>query len=90
MWFDTRMDADESRIRELLEVTSQLLRVATGVAAFAGVYHAVAILVDSAQRDQFVDALGSELRDTFRRRSEYLDLLGRRGLAALPQQPTRT
>jgi hypothetical protein len=50
MWFDTRMDADESRIRERLQVTSQLLRVATGVAAFAG-HYAVAILVDSAHRD---------------------------------------
>jgi hypothetical protein len=78
-WFDER-----------LQVTSQLLRVATGVAAFAGLYYAVAILVDSAHRDQFVDSLSAELRDTFRRRSEYLDLLGRRGVAAMPQQPTRT
>ena len=75
---------------ERLQVTSQLLRVATGVAAFAGLYYAVMILVDSAHRDQFVDSLGAELRDTFRRRSEYLDLLGRRGVAAMPQQPTRT
>jgi hypothetical protein len=75
---------------ERLQVTSQLLRVATGVAAFAGLYYAVAILVDSAHRDQFVDSLSAELRDTFRRRSEYLDLLGRRGVAAMPQQPTRT
>ena len=75
---------------ERLQVTSQLLRVATGVAAFAGLYYAVMILVDSAHRDQFVDSLGAALRDTFRRRSEYLDLLGRRGVAAMPQQPTRT
>ena len=75
---------------ERLQVTSQLLRVATGVAAFAGLYYAVTILVDSAHRDQFVDSLSAELRDTFRRRSEYLDLLGRRGVAAMPQQPTRT
>jgi hypothetical protein len=75
---------------ERLQVTSQLLRVATGVAAFAGLYYAVAILVDSAHRDQFVDSLSAELRDTFRRRSEYLDLLGRRGVVTMPQQPTRT
>ncbi len=75
---------------ERLQVTWQLLRVSTGVAAFAGLYYAVTILVDSAHRDQFVDSLSAELRDTFRRRSEYLDLLGRRGVAAMPQQPTRT
>jgi hypothetical protein len=73
---------------ERLQVTSQLLRVATGVAAFAGLYYAVTILVDSAHRDQFVDALSAELRDTFRRRSEYLDLLGRRGVAAVPAERT--
>jgi hypothetical protein len=74
---------------ERVQVTSQLLRVATGVAAFAGLYYAVAILVDSAHRDQFVDALSQQLRDTFRRRSEYLDLLGRRGIALAPEEPTR-
>lgn len=73
---------------ERVQVTSQLLRVATGVAAFAGLYYAVAILVDSAHRDQFVDALSEELRDTFQRRSEYLDLLRRRGVALMPKEPT--
>jgi hypothetical protein len=61
--------------RERVQVTWELLRVATGVAAFAGLYYAVAILVDSAYRDQFVDALSGELRATFERRSEYLELL---------------
>jgi hypothetical protein len=64
---------------ERVQVTSALLRVATGVAAFAGLYYAVAILLDSGHRDQFVDALGDELHDTFERRSEYLALLSRRG-----------
>jgi hypothetical protein len=63
---------------ERVQVTSELFRVATGVAAFAGLYYAVTILVDSAHRDQFVDALGDELRGTFQRRSEYLELLRRR------------
>jgi hypothetical protein len=63
---------------ERVQVTYELLRVATGVAAFAGLYYAVTILVDAAYRDQFVDALGEELRDTFARRSEYHELLARR------------
>jgi hypothetical protein len=67
-----------------LQVTSELLRVATGVAAFAGLYYAVTILVDAAYRDQFVDSLSEELRSTFERRSEYLDLLRRQGVAAMP------
>jgi hypothetical protein len=66
---------------ERVQVTWQLLRVATGVAAFAGLYYAVAILVDAAYRDQFVDALSSQLRVTFERRSEYLALQRRRDAA---------
>ena len=62
---------------ERVQVTEGLLRVATGVAAFAGLYYAVTILVDPSYRDQFVDNLTSELRGTFERRSEYLRLLGR-------------
>jgi hypothetical protein len=67
-----------------VQVSEELLRVATGVAAFAGLYYAVTILVDAAYRDQFVDALGVELRDTFRRRSEYLELQRRRGRPIAP------
>jgi hypothetical protein len=67
---------------EHLQVTSQLLRVATGVAAFAALYYAVAILLDPAHRDQFVDALTEELRETFARRAEYLELLRRQGTNA--------
>jgi hypothetical protein len=65
---------------ERVQVTSELLRVSTGVAAFAGLYYAVTILVDSAYRDQFVDALGRQLRSTFERRAEYHELLRRRGV----------
>jgi hypothetical protein len=72
---------------ERVQVTTPLLRVATGVAGFAGLYYAVTILVDSAHRDQFVDALGEQLRDTFERRSEYLELLRRRHAATEPAKP---
>ena len=70
-----------------LQVNEALLRVATGVAAFAGLYYAVTILVDTAYRDQFVDSLTEELRDTFRRRDEYLELLERRGVPVTPPGP---
>jgi hypothetical protein len=63
---------------ERIRITTELLRVSTGVAAFAGLYYAVTIMFDAAYRDQFVDALTAELRDTFARRSEYLDLIERR------------
>jgi hypothetical protein len=75
-----------------VQVNEALLRVATGVAAFVGLYYAVTILVDAAYRDQFVDSLTQELRDTFQRRSEYLELQRRRGLpvdaAVTPGEPS--
>jgi hypothetical protein len=70
-----------------VQVNEALLRVATGVAAFAGLYYAVTILVDAAYRDQFVDSLTAELRDTFRRRSEYLELQRERGVPVTPPDP---
>jgi hypothetical protein len=72
---------------ERVQVTSALLRVATGVAGFAGLYYAVTILVDAAYRDQFVDALSKQLRETFARRAEYLELLRRRSAPAVPGEP---
>jgi len=67
-----------------VQINEALLRVATGVAAFAGLYYAVTILVDAAYRDQFVDSLSAELRDTFRRRAEYLELQRKRGVPVEP------
>lgn len=68
-----------------VQVNEPLLRVATGVAAFVGLYYAVTILVDGAYRDQFVDSLSEELRDTFRRRKEYLELQRRRETRVTPR-----
>ncbi len=73
---------------EPVQITSELLRVATGVAAFAGLYYAVSILINAAHRDQFVDALSKELRGTLERRSEYLELLRRRGGTAVGGEST--
>jgi hypothetical protein len=72
---------------DVVQVTAPLLRVATAVAAFAGLYYAVAILLDAAYRDQFVDALTEELRGVFGRRAEYLTLVRRREAALAEAGP---
>ncbi len=56
------------------ELTSQLLRVAGGLAAFSGFYFAVAMLTDSTYREEFLTELTDEMRTTFRNRAEYLRL----------------
>jgi hypothetical protein len=59
---------------ERATVTEELLRVSGGLAAFCGLYYAIAVLTDSTYRQEFLDELTGELRDTFRARAEYLSL----------------
>jgi hypothetical protein len=56
------------------DLTSQLLRVAVGLAAFSGFYFAVAMLTDSTYREEFLTELTDEMRTSFRDRIEYLRL----------------
>ena len=51
------------------EVTSELLRVAGGLAAFSGFYFAVAMLTDSTYREEFLTELTDEMRSSFRNRA---------------------
>ena len=62
---------------ERLELTSQLVRVAVGLAAFSGFYFAIAMFTDSTYREEFLDELTSEMRRSFKERGEYLRLRAR-------------
>jgi hypothetical protein len=53
-------------------LTQQLIRLSVGLAAFSGLYYAIAVLNDNAYREEFVSDLTDEMRDTFRLRAEYL------------------
>jgi len=57
-----------------LQVTEALLRVSGGIAAFSGLYYAIAVLTDSTYREEFLEELTGEMRETFRARAEYLDM----------------
>lgn len=65
-------------------ITVELLRVATGMACFAALYYAVATQIDAAYRDEVVEQLGEQLRETFARRGEYLSLVGATAPASAP------
>jgi hypothetical protein len=60
---------------DALHLTRDLLRVATGTAAFSGLYYAVAMVVDSNYRDELVTGITEQMRETFALRGEYLRLL---------------
>ena len=70
-----------------LGLTPELLRVATGTAAFSGLYYTVAMVVDSQYRDEFVTGITDEMRETFVERSEYLRVLETGGGRTRPEIP---
>jgi hypothetical protein len=53
---------------ERIEITEALLRVAGGIRAFAGPYYAIA---DSTYREEFLDELTDEMRDSVAARAEF-------------------
>ena len=57
-------------------ITEELLRVATGMASFAALYYAVATQLDEAYRDEVVERIAEQMKETFARRAEYLGLVG--------------
>ncbi len=59
---------------ERIEVTEELLRVSAGLAMFSGFYFAIAMLTDSTYREEFLEEVTGEMRDSFRSRAEYLQL----------------
>lgn len=58
-----------------VELTEQLVLVAGGIAAFSGLYFAIAVLTDSTYREEFLSQITGEMRKTFRQRAEYLRIL---------------
>ena len=70
---------------EPFQLTAELLKVAGGLAAFTGLYFAIAMLTDATYRAEFLDEITSELRSVFRVRDEYLRL---RGASSPAPEPT--
>jgi TRAP-type C4-dicarboxylate transport system permease large subunit len=55
-----------------LGLTVELVRVSAMIAALSGLYYAIAVLTDSTYREEFLEEITTELRDTFAARREYL------------------
>ena len=69
--FSVRVFGDDAR------VTVELLEVSGALAAFSGLYYAIAVLTDSVYREEFLTELERSMRETFRARAEYLALRSR-------------
>jgi hypothetical protein len=54
--------------------THELLRVCTAIAGLSGLYYAIAVLTDATYRDEFLDEVTGDMRETFAARSRYLAL----------------
>ncbi|HEU4703884.1 MAG TPA: hypothetical protein VFS37_15495 [Conexibacter sp.] len=61
-----------------LRPTTELLRVAGAIAALSGVYYAISVLTDDRYREEFLDEITAQMRETFAARAEYLELRGSR------------
>jgi hypothetical protein len=51
----------------------ELVKVSSALAAFSGLYYAIAVLSDSTYREEFLDELQTSLRETFADRARYLE-----------------
>jgi hypothetical protein len=51
----------------------ELLKVSSGLAAFSGLYYAIAVLTDPTYREEFLDDVQVSLRETFHDRAHYLE-----------------
>lgn len=60
-----------------LVVTQTLLRVSVAIATFTGLYYAISVQVDAVYREEFVEGIGTQLRDVLRTRARYLTLVPR-------------
>lgn len=78
-WLGTRGHAlfDVTVLDVPLRPTTELLRVSGAIAALSGVYYAISVLTDSAYREEFLDEITAQMRDTFAVRAEYLALRAR-------------
>lgn len=55
-------------------ISTELLRVSAAIAAFSGLYYAIAVLTDSTYREEFLSEVTEEMRTTFAARADYLAL----------------
>jgi hypothetical protein len=56
-------------------LTVELLRVASGMASFAALYYAVATQLDVAYRDEVIEQVAEQMKETFARRADYVGLV---------------
>jgi hypothetical protein len=66
------------------ELSEELVKVSSALAASSGLYYAIAVLSDSTYRAEFLDELQTSLRETFGDRARYLEARRAAGAAAAP------
>ena len=66
------------------ELSEELVKVSSALAAFSGLYYAIAVLSDATYRAEFLEELQTSLRETFSERARYLEA---RRAASAPAAP---
>ncbi|MEU0094940.1 hypothetical protein [Kribbella sp. NPDC006257] len=57
-----------------LLLSATLVKVASGIAVFTGLYYSISLMTDATYRAEFLDAISAELRELFTDRIRYLAL----------------
>ena len=60
----------------------ELVKVSSALAAFSGLYYAIAVLTEASYREEFLDDVETSLRATFEDRARYLELRAERAAPA--------
>ncbi len=80
-WIGTRPHA----IAGHAALSQELVKVSSALAAFSGLYYAIAVLSDSTYRSEFLEDLQTSLHETFGDRARYLE--ARRAASAAAAAP---
>ena len=64
-----------------LWLSVELVKVSSALAAFSGLYYAIAVLTEATYRQEFLADVETSLRETFADRARYLELRGEREAA---------
>ncbi len=66
-------------------LSEELIKVSSALAAFSGLYYAIAVLSDATYREEFLEELQTSLRETFGDRARYLEARRAAGAPGAPE-----
>jgi hypothetical protein len=83
---ETWIEAKPHAIAGHPALSEELVKVSSALAAFSGLYYAIAVLSDATYREEFLEELQTSLRETFGDRARYLEARRAAGTPGAPEE----